>query len=82
MGWGCMKRREDVRDAAVVMINLTEAKPGMVRKVDGVAGAIVRGCLEGMGKLADENMTGSRCTSDLLPSLRILTFTDSLPKTR
>ena len=35
MGWGWMKRREGVRDAAVVMINLAEAKPGMVRKVDG-----------------------------------------------
>ena len=35
MGWGWMKRREGVRDASVVMINLAEAKLGMVRMVDG-----------------------------------------------
>jgi hypothetical protein len=38
------EEKEDVRKAAVEFtISLTEAKPGIVRKVDGWTGAIVRG---------------------------------------
>jgi importin-5 len=51
------EEKEDVRKAALeFMISLSEAKPGMVRKVDGWAAAIVRGCLEGMGELGDDNL--------------------------
>jgi hypothetical protein len=51
------EEKEDVRKAALeFMISLSEAKPGMVRKVDGWTAAIVRGCLEGMGELGDENL--------------------------
>jgi hypothetical protein len=51
------EEREDVRKAALeFMISLSEAKPSMVRKVEGWTGAIVRGCLEGMGELRDDNL--------------------------
>ena len=51
------EEKEDVRKAALeFMISLSEAKPGMVRKVDGWAAAIVRGCLEGMGELGDDDL--------------------------
>jgi importin-5 len=50
------EEKEDVRKAAIeLMISLSEAKAGMVRKVEWTA-AIIRGCLEGMGKLADDNL--------------------------
>lgn len=38
------------------MISLSEERPGMAREVDGWASAIVRGCLEGMGKPGDDNL--------------------------
>jgi hypothetical protein len=48
---------DDVRKATLeFMISLTEAKPPMVRKVDGWTVAIVRGCLEGMGEFPDDNL--------------------------
>lgn len=51
------EEKEDVRKAALqFMIRLSEAKAGMVRKVDGWIAAIVRGCLEGMGDLSDDNL--------------------------
>jgi hypothetical protein len=51
------EEKEDVRKAALeFMISLSEAKVGMVRKVDGWTAAIVHGCLEGMGELADDNL--------------------------
>ena len=51
------EEREDVRKAALeFMISLSEAKPAMVRKIDGWTAAIVRGCLEGMGELGDDNL--------------------------
>jgi hypothetical protein len=34
--------------------DLAEAKPAMVKKWDGGIEEIIRGCLEGIGKLADE----------------------------
>ena len=56
-GMAMDEEKEDVRKAALeFMISLSEAKPGMVRKVDGWTAAIVRGCLEGMGELGDENL--------------------------
>jgi hypothetical protein len=49
------EEREDARKAALeFVISLSEARPGMVRKVEGWCGAIVRGCLEGMGELDEE----------------------------
>jgi hypothetical protein len=38
------------------MISLSEAKLGMVEGVDRWMIAIVRGCLEGMGELMDDNL--------------------------
>ncbi|KAI0077247.1 ARM repeat-containing protein [Panus rudis PR-1116 ss-1] len=47
---------EEVRKAALeFMISLTEAKPNMVKRVDGWTNTIVRGCLEGMAELNDED---------------------------
>ncbi|KAF7978256.1 hypothetical protein HWV62_1080 [Athelia sp. TMB] len=49
--------KEEVRKAALeFMISLSEAKAGMVKRVDGWAAAVVRGCLEGMGELADDDL--------------------------
>ena len=51
------KEKEDVRKATLeFMISLSEAKPAMVRKVDGWTAAIVRGCLEGTGEFPDDNL--------------------------
>ncbi|KZP09493.1 ARM repeat-containing protein [Athelia psychrophila] len=49
--------KEEVRKSALeFMLSLSEAKPGMVKKVDGWAGAVVRACLEGMGEIADDEL--------------------------
>ena len=49
---------EEVRKAALeFMISLSEAKPSMVRRVDGWVSAIVRGCLGGMGELRDDELS-------------------------
>ncbi|KAF8637449.1 hypothetical protein AX17_002814 [Amanita inopinata Kibby_2008] len=37
------------------MISLSEAKPGMVKKVPGWVDVIVRACLEGMGEMEDDD---------------------------
>ena len=51
------EEREDARRAALeFMIRLSQAKPAMVRKVDGWTAAIFIGCLEGMGELGDDNI--------------------------
>jgi importin-5 len=51
------EEKEDMRKAALeFMISLSEAKPVMVRKVDGWTAAIVRGCLEVMGELGDDTL--------------------------
>lgn len=43
-----------IRLAALeLMVSLSEAKPGMVRRVDGWVASLVRACLEGMGELVD-----------------------------
>jgi hypothetical protein len=49
---------EEVRKAALeFMISLSEAKPPIVRRVDGWVSAIVRGCLGGMGELRDDELS-------------------------
>lgn len=49
------EEREDVRKAALeLMVSLSEARPTMVRRVEGWVGALVRACLEGMGELSDD----------------------------
>ncbi|TDL15928.1 ARM repeat-containing protein [Rickenella mellea] len=49
------EEREEARKAALeLMVALSEARPSMVRRVDGWAAAIVRACLEGMGELKDD----------------------------
>lgn len=49
---------EEVRKAALeFMISLSEAKPAMVRRIDGWVSAIVRGCLGGMGELRDDELS-------------------------
>jgi importin-5 len=51
------EEKEDIRKAALeFMISLSEAKPGMVRKVNSWVAAIVRGCLERLGELGDNNL--------------------------
>jgi importin-5 len=52
------EERDEVRKAALeFMVSLSEAKPTMVRKVrdNGWVVAIVRGCLEGMGELPEDD---------------------------
>lgn len=47
----------EVRKAALeFMVSLTEARPSMVRRVDGWTGAVARGCLEGMGEIPEDDM--------------------------
>lgn len=49
--------KEEVRKNALEFIlSLSEAKPGMVEKVDRWAGPVVRACLEEMGKIADDDL--------------------------
>ncbi|KII95405.1 hypothetical protein PLICRDRAFT_86789 [Plicaturopsis crispa FD-325 SS-3] len=51
------EERDEVRKAALeFMLSLSEARPAMVRKTDGWVPALVRGCLEGMGELSDDNL--------------------------
>jgi hypothetical protein len=52
------EEKQDMRKGALeFMMTLTEANSGMVKNVNGWAAAIVRGCLEGMGTLRDEDLT-------------------------
>lgn len=54
---GIDEEKEEVRKAALeFMVSLSEAKPRMVKKVEGWTAAIVRSCLEGMGELGDESL--------------------------
>lgn len=49
--------KDEVRKAALeFMISLSEAKPGMVKRFNGWVPAIVRGCLEGMGELREDDL--------------------------
>lgn len=49
------EEEQEVRKAALeFMVSLSEAKPNMVRRVDGWAAAIVRGCLEGMSEIPED----------------------------
>jgi importin-5 len=48
---------EEVRRAALeFMVSLSEARPAMVRPVEGWVSIVVRGCLEGMGQLGDDEL--------------------------
>ncbi|TEB17664.1 hypothetical protein FA13DRAFT_700768 [Coprinellus micaceus] len=42
-----------------VMVSLSEARPGMVKRVGGWVEVLVRGCLEGMGELEEEAGMGA-----------------------
>lgn len=49
--------REEVRKSALeFMLSLSKAKPGMMKKVDSWAGAVVRVCMEGMGVITDDEL--------------------------
>lgn len=49
------EEEQEVRKAALeFMISLSEAKPNMVRRVEGWTAAIVRGCLEGMSEFSED----------------------------
>ncbi|KAF9236016.1 armadillo-type protein [Melanogaster broomeanus] len=49
--------KEQVRRAALeAMISLSEAKPSMVKRVEGWTLAIVRACLEGMGEMPEDGL--------------------------
>ncbi|OBZ65152.1 Importin subunit beta-3 [Grifola frondosa] len=46
---------EEVRRAALeFMVSLSEARPSALRYVDGWTAAVVRGCLEGMGEIPED----------------------------
>ncbi|KAF7789279.1 hypothetical protein EIP86_000220 [Pleurotus ostreatoroseus] len=47
---------DEVRKAALeFMVTLSEARPSMARSVNGWVAAIVRGCLEGMGEIPEDD---------------------------
>lgn len=47
---------DEVRKAALeFMVTVSEARPSMVRSVSGWVPAIVRGCLEGMGEIPEDD---------------------------
>ncbi|KAH7920554.1 ARM repeat-containing protein [Leucogyrophana mollusca] len=51
------EEKDQVRKAALeLMVSLGEAKPQMVKRVEGWTAAIVRACLEGMGELPEEGL--------------------------
>lgn len=51
------EEKQQVRKAALeLMVTLGEAKPSMVKRVEGWTPAIVRACLEGMGELPEEGL--------------------------
>ncbi|PCH35440.1 ARM repeat-containing protein [Wolfiporia cocos MD-104 SS10] len=47
--------QDEVRKAALeFMVSLSEARPPMVRRVDGWTAVVVRGCLEGMAEIPED----------------------------
>lgn len=51
------EEKQQVRKAALeLMVTLSEAKPSMVKRVEGWTLAVVRACLEGMGELPEEGL--------------------------
>lgn len=47
---------DEVRKAALeFMVTLSESKPSMVKHVNGWVAAMVRGCLEGMGEMPEDD---------------------------
>lgn len=62
------EEEEEVRKAALeFMISLSEARPSMVRRIEAWTAAIVRGCLEGMGEIPEED-TEIWLEADVCPS--------------
>ncbi|KAG6834851.1 hypothetical protein H0H93_006907, partial [Arthromyces matolae] len=65
-GVGNEDEEEDLTDlqqtlrltALEFMLALTEARPGLVRRVQGWVEVLVRACLEGMGEIEDEDQEG------------------------
>lgn len=50
------EEREDIRRAALeLMVSLSEARPSLVRRVDGWLAALIRACLEGVAELPDDD---------------------------
>ncbi|KAL4079008.1 armadillo-type protein [Scleroderma citrinum] len=51
------EEKEQVRRSALeLMVSLSEAAPGMVKRVDGWTAALVRACLEGMAELPEDGL--------------------------
>ncbi|KAN0081729.1 Armadillo-type fold [Tylopilus felleus] len=51
------EEKQQVRKAALeLMVTLSEAKPSMVKRVEGWTPGIVRACLEGMGELPEDGL--------------------------
>lgn len=51
------EEKQQVRKAALeLMVTLSEAKPSMVKRVEGWTPGIVRACLEGMGELLEDGL--------------------------
>jgi len=51
------EEKQQVRKAALeLMVTLSEAKPSMVKRVEGWTLAVVRACLEGMGEFPEEGL--------------------------
>ena len=49
--------KEQVRQAAIeLMVSLSEARPGLVKRVEGWTPAVVRACLEGMAELPEDGL--------------------------
>ena len=65
------KRARTCKAALEFMINLSEAKPTMVRRTDGWVSAIVRGCLGGMDELllVVPSQTARQCGSSSTASI-------------
>ncbi|KNZ79775.1 Importin subunit beta-3 [Termitomyces sp. J132] len=71
--------RQTLRLSALeFMLTLSEARPGMVRRVQGWVDVVVKACLEGMGEL-DEDGEGAGWESDDPSSNSSTSETDSPP---
>lgn len=79
------EEKQQVRRAALeLMVTLSEAKPSMVKRVEGWTPAIVRACLEGMGELPEDGLDAwleaDVCLVVVLVVRWIDPCLDSLPK--
>ncbi|KAJ7634928.1 armadillo-type protein [Roridomyces roridus] len=70
--------RQTLRLAALeFMVSLSEARPGMVKRVDGWVAIMVRACLEGMGEFEDSDGLGGWLEED--PSVSSAAEAESAP---